>query len=153
MLARLHAALRYGVAALAVLLAAALHDAFEAYWGGDMPFLTFYPAVMGAAWFAGAGPGIVATLLSALVSSRIWFALHGDEAAGVGYLIALGLFIGTGISVSLLVAARDRARASVDLLLRHTPLGLAIHDASFRYVRVNHALAEMNGVPAKAHRG
>src|SRR5947207_8816001 len=113
MLARLHAALRYGVAALAVLLAAALHDAFEAYWGGRMPFLTFYPAVMGVAWFAGAGPGILATVLSSVLSARIWMAVHGSDGASVGYLIALGLFVATGISVSLLVAARDRARASV----------------------------------------
>src|SRR5262249_28051093 len=46
-----------------------------------------------------------------------------------------------------------RARAAVDLLLRHTPLGLAIHDADFRYMRVNHALAQINGVPVHAHRG
>src|SRR5262249_17951414 len=36
---------------------------------------------------------------------------------------------------------------------RHTPLGLAIHDARFRYVRVNHALAAINGLPVRAHRG
>src|SRR5207248_4715603 len=70
-----------------------------------------------------------------------------------GLIVALLLFLGAGATVSLLVAGRDRARASVDLLLRHTPLGLAIHDADLRYVRVNHALAQINGVPARAHRG
>src|SRR5882762_3412353 len=70
-----------------------------------------------------------------------------------GHVVALAFFVGAGVTVSLLVAARDRARESVDLLLRHTPLGLAIHDADFRYVRVNHALAEMNGLAPGAHRG
>lgn len=153
MSARVRSGLRYGLAVVAVILAAALHDALEAYWRGGLPFLTFYPAVMVVAWFAGAGPGILATLLAALFSAPIWLAFRAESVGGAGYLIALGLFVGTGLTVSLLVAARDRARASVDLLLRHTPLGLAIHDANFRYVRVNHALAEMNGVPARAHRG
>jgi PAS domain S-box-containing protein len=153
MSARLRSTIRYALAELAVVLAAALHDALETYWGDGLPFLTFYPAVMVVAWFAGVGPGILATLLAAVLSAPIWMAPRPDAVGGTGFLIALGLFVGTGLTVSLLVAARDRARASVDLLLRHTPLGLAIHDADFRYVRVNHALAEMNGVPARAYRG
>jgi PAS domain S-box-containing protein len=150
---RVRTAVRYSLAVLAVVCAAALHDALEVYWGGGLPFLTFYPTVMVVAWFAGVGPGIVATVLAAVLSSPIWLAPRPDAVPSTGYLIALGLFVGTGLTVSVLVAARDRARASVDLLLRHTPLGLAIHDAELRYVRVNHALAEMNGVPARAHRG
>src|SRR5439155_143705 len=151
MSARAHAVLRYVTAGLAVLLAAAVHALLDPVWGGRIPFVLFYPAVVFVAWFAGVGPGLLATLLSALLVTRVWL---GPPAIGVaGFVIALALFVGAGVTVSLLVAARDRARASVDLLLRHTPLGLAIHDADFRYVRVNHALAEMNGVPARAHPG
>jgi len=148
---RLHRLLRYAVAALAVLLAAGVTELLDPVWRGRLPFVAFYPAVVLVAWFAGIGPGLVATLLSAAFITRAWLE---DRAVGLeGHLIALALFVGAGVTVSLLVAARDRARASVDLLLRHTPLGLAIHDADFRYVRVNHALAEMNGVPARAHAG
>src|SRR5881409_1241636 len=151
MSARAHAVLRYVTAGLAVLLAAAVHALLDPFWGGRIPFVPFYPAVVFVAWFAGVGPGLLATLLSALLVTRVWL---GTPAIGVeGFVIALALFVGAGVTVSLLVAARDRARASVDLLLRHTPLGLAIHDADFRYVRVNHALAEMNGMPARVHRG
>src|SRR5689334_7446333 len=98
MLTRVHTALRYAAAILAVMLAAAVHDAFEMYWGGRMPFLTFYPAVIGIAWFAGAGPGIVATLLSAVLSTRIWIAVHGVDAPSVGYVIAVCVFMSTGIA-------------------------------------------------------
>src|SRR5512138_3236323 len=115
MLTRVHTVLRYAAAVVAVILAATLHDAFETYWGGRMPFLTFYPAVIGIAWFAGAGPGIVATLLSAALATRIWIAVHGADAPGVGFVIAVGVFMSTGIAVSLLVAARNRARSSIDL--------------------------------------
>src|SRR5205085_12099003 len=111
----------------------------------------FYPAVVLVAWFAGVGPGLLATLASVVLITRAWLAV--ETVGPEGLIVALLLFVGAGATVSLLVAGRDRARASVDLLLRHTPLGLAIHDADFRYVRVNHALAEMNGVPAREHAG
>jgi PAS domain S-box-containing protein len=120
-------------------------------WGGRIPFVPFYPAVVFVAWFAGMGPGLLATVLSALLITRAW--LVAPSVSAEGHVVALAFFVGAGVTVSFLVASRDRARDSVDLLLRHTPLGLAIHDANFRYVRVNHALAEMNGLAPGAHRG
>src|SRR5256885_16416271 len=151
MTARSRLVSRYSLAVLAVLLAALLHAALDPVWGGRIPFVAFYPAVVFVAWFAGVGPGLLATVLSALLITRAWFVAPSVSAEG--HVVALGFFVSAGVTVSFLVAARDRARDSVDLLLRHTPLGLAIHDADFRYVRVNHALAEMNGVPARAHAG
>jgi PAS domain S-box-containing protein len=151
MRSRLHRLLRYTVAVLAVLLAAAVTELLEPVWAGRLPFVAFYPAVVLVAWFAGVGPGLLATALSVAFITRGWVEAPAVDAQG--HVIALALFVGAAVTVSLLVAGRDRARASVDLLLRHTPLGLAIHDADFRYVRVNHALAEINGVPARAHRG
>jgi PAS domain S-box-containing protein len=139
---------------LAVLVAAEVGRALEPFWGTGLPFLTFYPTVMIVAWFGGAGPGLVATILAGLLSGRAWLAPLG--VAGTippGPVVAVAVFVATGLSVSLLVHARDRARRNVDLLLRHTPLGLAIHDTKFRYVRVNRALAEINGLPPEAHRG
>src|SRR5438445_13012677 len=97
------------------------------------------------------GPGLLATVVSALLITRAW--LVAPSVGAEGHVFGLAFFVGAGVTVSLLVAARDRARDSVDLLLRHTPLGLAIHDADFRYVRVNRALAEMNGLAPGAHRG
>src|SRR5438094_3334058 len=151
MTARSRLVSRYSLAVLAVLLAALLHAALDPVWGGRIPFVAFYPAVVFVAWFAGMGPGLLATVVSALLITRAW--LVAPSVSAEGHVVALAFFVGAGVTVSLLVAARDRARDSVDLLLRHTPLGLAIHDADFRYVRVNHALAEMNGVPARAHAG
>src|SRR6266403_1789880 len=142
---------RYSLAVLAVLLAALLHAALDPVWGGRIPFVAFYPAVVFVAWFAGMGPGLLATVLSALLITRAW--LVAPSVSAEGHVVALAFFVSAGVTVSFLVAARDRARDSVDLLLRHTPLGLAIHDADFRYVRVNRALAEMNGLAPGAHRG
>ena len=151
MTARSRLVSHYSLAVLAALLAALLHAALDPVWGGRIPFVAFYPAVVFVAWFAGLGPGLLATALSALLITRAW--LVAPSVSAEGHVVALAFFVGAGVTVSLLVAARDRARDSVDLLLRHTPLGLAIHDADFRYVRVNRALAEMNGLAPGAHRG
>ena len=52
-------------------------------------------------------------------------------------------------------AARHNAEslALVDTLLAGSPLGIAILDRDLRYVRVNPALAAINGIPPEAHIG
>ena len=52
-------------------------------------------------------------------------------------------------------AARDLAEtvALLETLLKSAPVGFAFVDRDFRFVRVNDALAEMNGLPASQHLG
>ena len=52
-------------------------------------------------------------------------------------------------------AHRDRALAEslLEEVLAQAPFGIAVLDSSLRYVRVNAALATMNGVPADEHAG
>src|SRR4051812_19664407 len=45
------------------------------------------------------------------------------------------------------------ARAMLDALLEHAPLGVALLDADLRFIRVNPALAAMNGLAPEAHVG
>src|SRR5205085_12140498 len=96
---RLHRLLRYAVAALAVLLAAAVTELLDPIWGGRLPFVAFYPAVVLVAWFAGVGPGLLATLASVVLITRAWLAVAtvGPE----GLIVALLLFLGAGATVSL----------------------------------------------------
>ena len=47
----------------------------------------------------------------------------------------------------------ERTRALLDAFIANIPTGLAFFDGDLRYVRVNRALAAMNGVPAEAHVG
>src|SRR5262249_24099324 len=55
----------------------------------------------------------------------------------------------------LLRAQRQSAELLVllDTLLSKAPIGFAFHDTEFRFVRVNDALAQINGLPAAAHLG
>lgn len=53
-------------------------------------------------------------------------------------------------------SARHQAQESlavVDAVFAAAPIGLAFMDTSFRYVRVNDALARINGLPAEEHYG
>src|SRR5262249_35074606 len=47
----------------------------------------------------------------------------------------------------------DESLASLDALLQNAPIGLGFMDTELRYVRVNAALAAINGLPAEAHIG
>ena len=66
------AVLRYGFVFLAVAVALLLRLAFWPLLGPDVPFLLLWPAVMCCAWYGGLGPGLLATLLSALAG---WYFL------------------------------------------------------------------------------
>src|SRR5690242_1020880 len=120
MLVRSRVWMPYALAVVAVAAAALVHGALGPVWSGRVPFVLFYPAVVFVAWFAGRGPGLLATVLSIGAITRVWSITHA--VAPAGHAIALVFFAGVGVTVSLLVAARDRARDSVDLLLHHTPL-------------------------------
>jgi PAS domain S-box-containing protein len=49
-------------------------------------------------------------------------------------------------------ALRDRL-SEIEAIYNNTPIGLALLDRDLRYIRINAALAEMNGVPAADHVG
>ncbi len=55
--------------------------------------------------------------------------------------------------VDLLAASGDDALALLDTLVATAPVGLAFVDRDFRYVRINDALAAMNGLAVAAHIG
>jgi len=50
-------------------------------------------------------------------------------------------------------AVSARQAAELDLLYAQAPLGLAMLDAEQRFVRINEALAQINGFPVQAHLG
>lgn len=51
------------------------------------------------------------------------------------------------------LAAADEALAMVDTVIDSAPIGLAVMDRDFRYLRINRRLAELNGRPPAEHIG
>ncbi len=103
-------AIRYGstvaIVAVAVVLRMRLMDAF-----GPLPlFVTLYPAVLLAASIGGGGPGILATVLSALAADYFFITPHGSFGiAAPNDVLALGIFTGTNLCLCIL-AERLRRR-------------------------------------------
>ncbi len=146
-------ALYFAAAAIAG-MALALRVLLEPLWGMAAPFVILFPAVLLSAWIGGLGPGMLATAGTALGAAYFWFAPYRAwriAAPADGAL--LGLFVLACVGLCLLTEALTRARARLDALLDASPVGLGFHDAGLRYIRVNRALAEINGRAPKEHVG
>jgi PAS domain S-box-containing protein len=106
-------AIRYAFAVAMVALATEARWLLERHVGPMPLFLTWYPAVLLVASIAGGGPGILATLLSALAADYWFIAPVGQfSILGTNDAVAMGIFTGTGIFVSALAERLRRARYS-----------------------------------------
>ena len=111
--------LRYGMALLAVGLALLVQILLVPWFEASpdaSPFLTFFAAVMVAAWFGGLGPGLLATLISAVLSRYFFFFPQYElQIVSVGAGLHLVVFVLEGVLISALVgmlhSARRRAEA------------------------------------------
>jgi PAS domain S-box-containing protein len=109
--------IRYGVAVLTITLAAVFRMALVPVLGDRAPFITFFPAVFVASWFGGFGPGIVATVLAAVISTApLSNAGPWIRLANTRDLLALALFVAVATAISSLsesvLRGRRRERAA-----------------------------------------
>ena len=103
----MHYASAVVIVAVAAVLRWRLVDSF-----GPLPtFLTFYPAVLLVASIGGGGPGILATVLSALAADYWFIPPYGSfRVEAPNDVLALGIFTGTGLFLSVLAERLRRAR-------------------------------------------
>jgi signal transduction histidine kinase/ActR/RegA family two-component response regulator len=100
---------RYGVVALSMAGALLLRAVVTPFYGTRIPFLTFFAAVTVSSWYGGFWPGVVCTLLGALATGSIlrepaWQFLLLTS----GDVLALGIFVATGLCISALNEALRR---------------------------------------------
>lgn len=103
---------RYGLAVVAVLAAAAARELAVLVTGAPIGFATFYVAVLVAAMVGGLGPGLVAVGLSAFLAWRFWMTPHGGWALHARESAQLGMFMLCGGLVVVLVEAMRMALRS-----------------------------------------
>lgn len=94
---------RYGIAVLAVLSAMVLMLLLNPLVAmTQSPFFMFFGAVMASAWYGGMRPGLLATVLSAGLSTYFFIAPTGSLLVAPDNKVQLLLFILEGVLISLL---------------------------------------------------
>lgn len=108
---------RYLVAVAVVIAATVLRLVLLEHLGLRVTFITFYPAVILAALYGGLGPGLLATVLSALFAKYLWMEPVGALAVKNFYDgLALGLFGASGALISYVTEVLHRAQARVAVM-------------------------------------
>jgi len=111
---------RYGIAVIATAGGLVLRRALSTLWGGELPYLALYPAVLASVWYGGIGPGLTAIGLSALGAVAFWLRPDRTLAApdlsqGVG-LVAFGVM---NLAICLVVEGLRRARSRAEATATH----------------------------------
>jgi len=104
----------YGVAVLAPAVSLLVRWPLRPVLGDAVPHMTFFPAVMIAAFFGGFGPGLLATILSAVAANYLLpQQLPSFQATRVNEVAALILFLLVGSIISGLSESLHRARRRI----------------------------------------
>jgi PAS domain S-box-containing protein len=91
---------RYATAVASVIVATGVRELLDTELGNSFPFITYFPAVMVAAWAGGFGPSLLATALGALAADFFFMASRGRfgtestaDVLGVVLFLVFGIFI------------------------------------------------------------
>ena len=104
----------YGVAVVATSLSVLLRLALFGFLGNKGPFITFFPAIILSAYLGGVRPGLLATLLGALVADYFLIEpYYSFVISDASDLHALVLFVLTGIALSAFGESRLRSRRRI----------------------------------------
>ena len=154
--------LHYGLASFVVFLATVLRHIPGGVVPERLAYITFYPATMIAALLGGLGPGILATLLSAVCADYFFLepiAHFGNKR--LSDLMGLIVFTCIGIGMSWLSGAvrRERKRAADETrrakeewerTFDSVPEAVMVLDMEFRIQRANLAMTELLALPHEA---
>ena len=102
----------YLEAAVAIALITALKIVSGDWLGRDVPAVAYLGAVMFSAWRGGLGPGLTATVLSAVLSAYLFIAPYND--LGIGrpqHALQLAVTVAEGVVISVLTHLLHQARA------------------------------------------
>lgn len=151
---------RYGLAVLLVGLAAGLSYYFAPYLERTV-FILFFAAVMASSWYGGLKPGILATVLSALVG--MYFFLPPAFSFGLQYTaneIQLGLFLLVALLINWLTGARQQAlialrdsEARLQAILDNAPALVYVKALDGRYLLINRHYEQIFGVDRRQVEG
>jgi PAS domain S-box-containing protein len=142
--------------AAVLLVAAALLGRWmlRGWFGSDVPYLQFFPAILVAAWYGGLGPGLLATALSAIAAMYIVLPPPGLAVGGMSDVMSLGFFVAIGLGISWLnhqlrtAAVLSASRAErLDAIINTTVDGIIVIDAEGSIEAFNRGAERLFGYP------
>jgi len=105
---------RYGFAALMVAVATAIRIVLRPIIPTGFPFLTFFLAVMLAAWRGGLGPGLFASVLSTLAADLLLIEPMYEFHLNAGYYwVSLGVFVVEAVTITMLTERMKRTEGTL----------------------------------------
>jgi PAS domain S-box-containing protein len=152
---------RYAVAVVAVGVAILVRLPLQPALGGAVPYLLFVPAIAATAWYAGIGPGLLSTALSA-ATAAYWLLpmANGWPWSGQATLLSVPLFLTVGAFISWIAESWRRAqqrleseRATLAATLLSIGEGVIVADAGGRVAMMNGVAEALTGWAATQARG
>jgi PAS domain S-box-containing protein len=166
--------IRYALAPVLVILIVLFKLLIATFIPDQQSFLLFFAAITLTTWYGGIGPGLISSALSAVFANYFFFPPIGafNLTSTVLFQITL-FFLESLFVVGLANALRDRrtaqpqavtirpstvprqenALALLDTFEVYAPVGLAFLDNDLRYIRINYAMAEANGMTPAVYVG
>jgi PAS domain S-box-containing protein len=142
------------VAAASYLLAAGLTRIFWSSAFHRSPFVLFFGAAAAAAWFAGFWMGFAVALASAITVTGLTGDLTPEIFTGSLVMIGVAAMISYRSERSREIDSElEEANGLLNTVLDQAPIGVALFDRELRYIRVNDALARIDGVSIADHLG
>ena len=93
---------RYALAVALALAAIGLRRALDPLWGGELPLIFFFPAVMMSAWLGGAVAGAITTIICAGAARYFWIPpIHSWAIPPASGLVGLLVFVAVGAVISV----------------------------------------------------
>ena len=146
---------RYGVAALAVLLAIGLRWLLNPWAGANYPLVLAFAAVGVSVWYGGVGPAIFASVASYLLANYLFIApayslsWQSLDMIGLGtYLFSCGVIT---FFANATRAADERFRLSQDAAIQGYMLLTPLRDRHFRVVDFRWTYVNPNGARLLGH--
>ena len=142
--------LRYGFAAAAVGVATIVRFGLVFVLGFLPPFALFFLTIIVVALLAGFGPGIFATLLSAVsIAYFFWGSLSVFGTNRVRDIVGLVVFLGIGASICGLANSyrrREERLREFERVVEGLDEMIVVVDRDYRYVLANHVFLSYRGM-------
>jgi PAS domain S-box-containing protein len=124
----------YGLALLLVALAVFMRWLVGEYTGAQIPFITFYPAIIIAALIGGLWPGILATVLSSVaawylfIPSLLAWPGHREIVELFLFAVISGMDVAIAVLLTKLIERLVLQQRNIRILLESAPTGLVLVD-------------------------